>query len=127
MIILDKNLILKLLGQKDAVDLDDSIYNLRDISEGLRDIIILSLDMDESLILRNKSRLNSIYNIVNPLIDKLQDDKYIQGYTNSKKHLEKYIKDICINIKEIILSMDTLDMKTFTYHTNMLIDLILIY
>ena len=125
-IILDKNLILKLLCKKDAVDLDDSIYNLRDITEELRNIIMLSLDMDEDFVLRNKRRLTSIYNILSPLADKLHDDNYIKGYTNSKKHLEKYIKDICIHITKIILSMDNLDIKNFTYHTNMLIDLVLI-
>ena len=124
---MDKNLILKLLGKKDAVDLDDSIYNLRDISEDLRNIIILSLNMDESFILTNKRRLSSIYNILTPISCKLQNDTYIQGYTNSKKHLEKYVKNICTHLTEIISSIEPLNIKKFTYHVNMLIDLILIY
>lgn len=124
---MDRKLIANILGKKDSVDLDDSIYNLRDITEDFRDIILLSLNIEEEFIVKNKRRLNAIYDILTPLLDKLTDDIYIQGYTNSKKHLAKYISDICTHISEVIPSMESNDMKKFIYHSNMLIDLVLVY
>lgn len=124
---MDKKLISSILGKKDSVDLDDSIYNLRDITEEFRDIILLSLNIEEEFIVKNKRRLTAIYNILNPMLDKLTDDSYIQGYTNSKKHLAKYISAICTHITEAIPSMESNDIKNFIYHSNMLIDLVLVY
>ena len=36
---MDKILLLKLLGKKDSVDLSDQVYNLREITEELREIM----------------------------------------------------------------------------------------
>lgn len=124
---MDKLLITKIMGKKDAVDLDDSVYNLRDVCDELRNIIILNLPIDDEFKARNRRRLKAIYDIVKPMTDKLKDDSYIQGYTNSKKYLLKYIEDMTAYIEGILSAMEPLDFKNFTYYTNMLMDLVLVY
>ena len=124
---MDKLLITKIIGKKDAVDLDDSVYNLRDVCDELRNIIILNLPIDEEFKARNRRRLNAIDGIVKPIAEKLKNDDYIQGYTNSKKYLLKYVEDMSIYIDGVLASMEPLNIKEFTYNTNMLMDLVLVY
>lgn len=124
---MDKLLIAKIIGKKDAVDLDDSVYNLRDICDELRNIVILNLSIDEEFKSKNRRRLKAIDNIVKPIAEKLKSDDYIQGYTNSKKYLLKYIEDMSTYIDGVLSAMEALNIKDFTYNTNMLIDLVLVY
>lgn len=124
---MDKNLIIKILGKKDAVDLDDSVYKLRDICDELRSVIILNIPIDDDFKLRNRRRLKAIDGIVRPISEKLKSDSYIQGYTNSKKYLLKYVENMSEYIDGVLSAMDTLDIKNFTYYTNMLMDLVLVY
>lgn len=124
---MDKNLIIKILGKKDAVDLDDSVYNLRDVCDELRNIIILNLSIDEEFEIRNRRRLKAINGIIMPIWEKLKNDKYIQGYTNSKKYLLKYTEDMSTYIEGILSSMQPLNINELTYNTNMLMDLVLVY
>ena len=120
-------MIAKILGKKDAVDLDDSIYNLRDVCDELRSIIILNLPIDEEFKTRNRRRLKAIDGIVKSISGKLKSDDYIQGYTSSKKYLVKYVEDISTYIEGVLYAMEPLNIKDFTYYTNMLIDLVLVY
>lgn len=124
---MDKNLIIKILGKKDAVDLDDSVYNLRDVCDELRNVIILNLSIDEEFEIRNRRRLKAINGIIMPIWEKLKNDKYIQGYTNSKKYLLKYTEDMSTYIEGILSSMQPLNINELTYNTNMLMDLVLVY
>lgn len=124
---MDKLLITKIIGKKDAVDLDDSVYNLRDICEELRNIVILNLPIDDEFKARNRRRLKAIDYIVKPIAEKLKNDEYIQGYTNSKKYLFKYVDDMSTYIDGVLASMEPLNIKDFTYNTNMLMDLVLVY
>lgn len=124
---MDKILIKKLLTKKDAVDLDDSIYNLRDIGDELRGFVMITSSVDDNFIMRNKRRLKAIYDIIKPISDNMKNDDYIKGYTNSKKYLIKYVDDLCINIEGILLNIDPCDIKYLTHYTNMLMDLVLIY
>ena len=124
---MDKLLITKIIGKKDAVDLDDSVYNLRDICDELRNIVILNLAIDEEFKSRNRRSLKAIDDIVKPIAEKLKNDDYIQGYTNSKKYLLKYVEDMSIYIDGVLASMEPLNIKDFTYNTNMLMDLVLVY
>lgn len=124
---MDKSLILKILSKKDSVDLDDQIYNLRDITEELSTRLFLGLKIDNEYILEINRRLKAIYNILNPIKIKLRSSDYIVGYTNSKAYLSKFIDDICINIKSIIKNLQFLETKELTYHTNILMDLVLSY
>lgn len=124
---MDKTLIMKILGKKDAVDLDDSVYNLRDVCDELRNVIILNLSIDEEFEIRNRRRLKAINGIIMPIWEKLKNDKYIQGYTNSKKYLLKYTEDMSTYIEGILSSMQPLNINELTYNTNMLMDLVLVY
>ncbi|EKY28611.1 hypothetical protein [Clostridium celatum] len=124
---MDRRLILKLIGKKDSVDLDDSIYNLREIGEEIRGFVILTSSVDDNFEIRNKRRLESVLNIIKPISNKLKDDDNIKGYTNSKKYLIKYLDDLCINIEGILSNIDRCDIKKLTYYTNVLMDLVLIY
>lgn len=105
---MEKELIMKILGKKDAVDLDDSIYNLRDIGDDLRQVILLNISVDEEFKTRTARRLKAIMKIIAPISERLKDENYIIGYTNSKKYLAKYIDDINKNINEVIIQWNHL-------------------
>lgn len=124
---MDRNLIMKVLGKKDSVDLHDQIYNLREITDELREVIVLGAPVTEEFIIRINRRLNAIYNIIQPIKDKLEDPSSIVGYTNSKMYLMKYIDDLCINIKGVLCTINPFEVKGFTQHSNILMDLVLAY
>ena len=124
---MDRILVSRILGKKGSVDLDDAIYNLRDISDELSNIIILSLETDEEFVIRNKRRLKSIHKNITPLVEVLNDEGSIQGFANSKKYLKKYIENINININGILNSIESMDRKSLTHYSNMLMDLLLVY
>lgn len=123
---MDRDLILRMLGKKDSVDLYDSIYNLRDMGNELRKIIILNLLNEEELI-KYKNEFKNIHNTIKPILDKVKDDNYIKGYTNSKKYLIKYIEDLYKSIDGIINGIERIDIKEIIYHINILMDKVLVY
>lgn len=124
---MDRVLISKILGKKDSVDLDDQIYNLRDITEPLREIIVFNLPIDEELKTSTIRRLNAINNILIPIKEKLEDENAIQGFTNSKKFLAEFINDLSVNIEGLLGSFEPFDNKKFIYHSNFIMDLVLVY
>lgn len=123
---MDKTLILNILGKKDFVDLGDQIYNLREITESLRKIIILNLEIKDEFVTLTINRLNNIYNILKPIKSSLEED-HAGNYTNSKKYLIKFINNLCLNIEGVISNINPIDIKELTRYSNMLIDLLLIY
>ncbi len=124
---MDRTLVLKLLGKKDSVDLGDQVYNLREITEELRELIILNLPINEGIIESTINRLSDIYNIILPIKENFKDDNSIAGYTNSKVYLSQFINDLCVNTNGLIRSCKPFDNKGFIYHTNIIIDLVLVY
>lgn len=124
---MDRVLISKILGKKDSVDLDDQIYNLRDITEPLREIIVFNLPIDEELKTSTIRRLKAINNILIPIKEKLEDENSIQGFTNSKKFLAEFINDLSVNIEGLLGSFEPFDNKKFIYHSNFIMDLVLVY
>ena len=125
--IMDKTLVLKILGKKDSVDLGDQIYNLRGITEELRKIIILKLDITEAFANRTSKELKDVYDILKLIKDRLEEADNISGYTNSRKFLLKFVNNLCININGIINSINPINVKDLTYYSNTLIDLVLMY
>lgn len=125
--IMDKTLVLKILGKKDSVDLGDQIYNLRGITEELRKIIILKLDITETFANRTSKELKDVYDILKLIKDRLEEADNISGYTNSRKFLLKFVNNLCININGIINSINPINVKDLTYYSNTLIDLVLMY
>ena len=124
---MDRVLISKILGKKDSVDLDDQIYNLRDITEPLREIIVFNLPIDEELKTSTIRRLKAINNILIPIKEKLEDENIIPGFTNSKKFLAEFINDLSVNIEGLLGSFEPFDNKKFIYHSNFIMDLVLVY
>lgn len=124
---MDKTLVLKILGKKDSVDLGDQIYNLRGITEELRKIIILKLDITEAFANRTSKELKDVYDILKLIKDRLEEADNISGYTNSRKFLLKFVNNLCININGIINSINPINVKDLTYYSNTLIDLVLMY
>lgn len=123
---MDKTLILNILGKKDFVDLGDQIYNLKEITESLRKIIILNLEIKDEFVTVTINRLNNIYNILKPIKSSLEEG-HAGNYTNSKKYLIKFINNLCLNIEGVISNINPIDIKELTRYSNMLIDLLLIY
>lgn len=123
---MDKALILNILGKKDFVALGDQIYNLREITESLRKIIILNLDINDEFVTVTINRLNNIYKIFKPIKSSLEEE-HDGNYINSKKYLLGFINNLCLNIEGVINNIKPIDIKELTRYSNMLIDLLLIY
>ena len=124
---MNKILILNILGKKDFVDLGDQIYDLRDITESLRKIIILNLEIKDEFVTVTSNRLNNIYSILKPIKSRLEKADHAGNYTNSKKYLLRFINNLCINIDGVINNINPINIKELTRYSNMLIDLLLIY
>ena len=124
---MDRTLVLKLLGKKNSVDLEDMVYNLREITEELRECIILSLPIDEDTIARTNRRLNVIHKVILTIKDDFAEGNNVPGYTNSKVHLNEFISSLCTHTDGLIKSFQPFDNKVFIYHTNVIIDLVLDY
>lgn len=124
---MDKLLLVKILGKKNAFALDEGIYNLMDITEKLRQSIVLGSDIDEKTSLDYIKDLEASYNILKPVKDYIDDPNNIVGLTNSKVYLAKFLKGLCENIIGVMDSLKVSNMKTMIYHANILMDLILTY
>lgn len=124
---MDKQLLLKLLGKKNFTDLEDEIFNLRNLTNTLREKIILNLEIDSSFIEDMKFNLNKIYSVLDRIHSYLANPNLILGYTNSKKYLIKFVNSICTNIQNLLLALNPPNTEKITYYNNVLIDLILTY
>lgn len=124
---MDKQLLLKILGKKDFTDLNDEIFNLRNLTMDLRDKIILNSEIKSDFINDIEISLNKIYLVVNRINSSLEYSNTVPGYTNSKKYLRKFVNSICINIKNLQSAMNPVSIEMVTYYNNLLIDLILSY
>ncbi|WP_297519334.1 hypothetical protein [uncultured Clostridium sp.] len=121
---MDKILVSKLIGKNNAIILEDQIYNLRDILDSFRGSIITQVKLKQSEIFIAKNRLSEINTIVEPMIIVLLE---LVGYTNSKKYLDKYLRELSMSILELIKAIGSKEEKDFIYYTNILMDLVLKY
>lgn len=121
---MDKILVSKLIGKKNQVILEDQIYNLRDILDCFRASIITKVKIRENEIFISKTRLVKINEFIEPIISELDN---VEGYTNSKKYLDKYLKDLSRTILELVGAIGSKDESKFILHTNVLMDLVLKY
>lgn len=124
---MDKQLLLKILGKKDFTDLGDEIFNLRSLTGDLRDKIILNEDVDCNYINNIKTSLNKILVVIQRINDSLESSNSVSGYINSRKYLSKFINSICLNIQNLLSVIDPPNIEKITYYNNVLIDLILSY
>lgn len=127
MVTIDRNLILKILGKKDSVDLGDMIFNLRGICYDLRDMINLNSNISDDFSLEIIKNLDSIYDVLKPINEKIKSPDTISGYTNSRNYLSNFTNILCTNIIDLINAIKNLDIQKIIYHNNIIIDLILKY
>lgn len=123
---MDRVLIEKIIGKKHYVELNDEIFNLRNISYKIRESILLKTELKEEFIKTSSNKINNSKDIIINIIDVLESDK-IKGYTNSKIYLVKYLRDICRNLEGILNSINEVNYDELLMYTNSLIDLILLF
>ncbi|MGL4656336.1 MAG: hypothetical protein ACRCWM_10700 [Sarcina sp.] len=121
---MDKILVSKLIGKNNAIILEDQIYNLRDILDCFRMSIITGEKIKVNEMFISKNRLSEINSIIEPMINVLEG---LVGYTNSKKYLDKYLRDLSTNILGLIKAIGTKEEKDFIYYTNLAMDLVIKY
>lgn len=123
---MDRVLIEKIIGKKHYVELNDEIFNLRNISYKIRESILLKIELKEEFIKTSSNKINNSNKIIINIIDFLESDN-IKGYTNSKIYLVKYLRDICRNLEGILNSINKVNYDELLIYTNSLIDLILLF
>ncbi|MBE6055199.1 MAG: hypothetical protein E7212_15120 [Clostridium sartagoforme] len=124
---MDKKLIEKIIGKKNYVDLNDEIYNLREITSKMREKIVFKEGFTEELLSSINSKTLKSKTIVDNIVEGLENDKFTPGYTNSKIYLLKYLKDLQYNLNGIIDKSKPLVYDELIIYTNSLIDLILLF
>ncbi|WP_066893371.1 hypothetical protein [Clostridium nigeriense] len=124
---MDRKLIEKIIGKKNYVDLNDEIYILRDTTSKMRENILFKVEFTEDLLRYINDKTIKSRSIIDNIIEGLENDKFILGYTNSKIYLLKYLKDIKSNLDGILISLNPLKYENLIIYTNRLIDLILLF
>jgi hypothetical protein len=124
---LDRKLIEKILGKKNYVNLNDEIYILREITNNMRQNIQNNLSFTDELISEINVKASKSQVIIDEIINGLENDSFIVGYTNSKNYLLKYLKDFNNNLEGIIKNTKPINFDELIKYTNSLIDLILLF
>ena len=124
---MDRKLIEKIIGKNNYVNLNDEIYMLREITSIMRQNIQNNLVFTDELINKANIKASKSKVIVSEIIEGLESDSFVVGYTNSKSYLLKYLKDINNNLEDIIKSTNPFNYDELIICTNSLIDLILIF
>lgn len=124
---MEKGLLIKVLGKADAVNLEDQIYNLRDITDKIRYGLIGNIDMfDEKFIINALKELEGINEVIKEIKVNVEDPNNI-GYTNSREYLKKYLDGIWNNITELKKNLSPFNEKLVIMHNNLLCDYVLKY
>jgi len=124
---LDRKLIEKIIGKKYYVDLNDEIYILRNMTSIMREKIVFKENFTEDFLNEIKKKVLKSKAVVDNIIEGLENDKFAQGYTNSKIYLLKYLKDYQYNLNGIFKTINPLSYDELIIYTNSLIDLILLF
>ena len=124
---MDRKLIEKIIGKKNYVDLNDEIYSLREVTSKMREKIVFKENFSENLLNYISNKASKSKTIVENIIEGLENDKFAQGYTNSKIYLLKYLKSYQYNLDGILKTINPLNYDELIIYTNSLIDLILLF
>lgn len=124
---MDRKLIEKIIGKKYYVDLNDEIYILRNMTSMMREKIVFKENFTEDFLNEIKKKVLKSKAVVDNIIEGLENDKFAQGYTNSKIYLLKYLKDYQYNLNGIFKTINPLSYDELIIYTNSLIDLILLF
>lgn len=124
---MDRKLIEKIVGKKNYVDLNDEVFNLREITSKMREKIVFKENFTEEFLDDINKKIINSKSIIDNIIDGLENDKFASGYTNSKIYLLKYLKDYQYNLNGILKTSNPLNYNEIIIYTNSLIDLILLF
>ena len=124
---MDRKLIEKIIGKKNYVDLNDEIYNLREVTSKMREKIVFKESFSENFLEYIYNKFLNAKNIVDFIVEGLENDSFTVGYTNSKLYLLKYLKDYQYNLNEILKTIRPFNYDELIVYTNSLIDLILLF
>ncbi|MDU5108049.1 hypothetical protein [Clostridium sp.] len=124
---MDRKLIEKIIGKKNYVDLNDEVFNLREITSDMREKIVFKEDFTEDFLNNINRRVIRAKSTVDNIIDGLENDKFVSGYTNSKTYLLQYLKNYQYNLSGILKTIDPLNHDELIIYTNSLIDLLLLF
>ena len=124
---MDRKLIEKIIGKKNYVDLNDEIYNLREVTSKMREKIVFKENFTEDFLNYISLKALSTKNTIDNIVDGLENDKFALGYTNSKAYLLKYLNDYQYNLNGILENINPLNYDELIIYTNSLIDLILLF
>lgn len=124
---MDRKLIEKIIGKKNYVDLNDEIYNLREVTSKMREKIVFKENFTEDFLNYIYLKALSTKNTIDNIVDGLENDKFALGYTNSKAYLLKYLNDYQYNLNGILENINPLNYDELIIYTNSLIDLILLF
>jgi len=124
---LDRKLIEKIIGKKNYADLNDEVFSLREVTSKMREIIVFKEKFTEEFLNDINKKIINSKSVIDNIIDGLESDKFISGYTNSKIYLLKYLKDYQYNLNGILKTSNPLNYNKLIIYTNSLIDLILLF
>lgn len=124
---MDKFLVIKVLGKRDAVALDDEIFNLRNIVSDIQSTLILNIPIDIPYSTEKITKLNMALSPLTCIKSTLEDPNFVKVLYNSTDFLYKYIKSICHNITKVIEHLKTINIERLTHYTNILLDLVMQY
>ena len=124
---MDRKLIEKIIGKKNYVDLNDEIYNLREVTSKMREKIVFKENFSEDFLNYVYNKVSKSKNIIDYIIQGLENDSFTTGYTNSKIYLLKYLKDYQNNLNGMLNTINPLNYDELIIYTNSLIDLILLF
>lgn len=124
---MDRKLIEKIIGKKNYVDLNDEVFNLREITSDMRKKIVFKEDFTKNFLNNINRRVIRAKSTVDNIIDGLENDKFVSGYTNSKTYLLQYLKNYQYNLSGILKTIDPLNHDELIIYTNSLIDLLLLF
>lgn len=124
---MDRKLIEKIIGKKNYADLNDEVFSLREVTSKMREIIVFKEKFTEEFLNDINKKIINSKSVIDNIIDGLENDKFISGYTNSKIYLLKYLKDYQYNLNGILKTSNPLNYNKLIIYTNSLIDLILLF
>lgn len=124
---MDRKLIEKIIGKKSYVNLNDEIYSLREITGIMRQNIQNNITFKDDFITRINVKALKSKTIIDEIVNDIENDSVIPGYTNSKSYLLNYLRNFNSSLEGIIKFTNPFNYDELIKYTNSLIDLILLF
>lgn len=124
---MDRKLIEKIIGKKSYVNLNDEIYSLREITGIMRQNIQNNITFKDDFITKINVKALKSKTIIDEIVNDIENDSVIPGYTNSKSYLLNYLRNFNSSLEGIIKFTNPFNYDELIKYTNSLIDLILLF